>query len=271
MYSSKEVVNELSQSIISLGNNHHTDDVERKLIIAITRYNKKMEQCFDNLEHLIIVITECFPKFHDFNMAENRYSILVDSITKFQQSNKIDEMYRKGMLIGLKRRRNRLAHRFDDDFSLDELRALNKEIESKHSDLHILFPRYMVLYWYAFKMDREVLALYETYMRVFSPRDAGSLSEFLHIIENHKVLPSGFRHILSMVLGITSSQESCIYFVDEPEISLHIEWQRKLMKHLRYLLDEFRNNSILLVATHSPDVILNHLEDVVNFSSQLID
>jgi predicted ATPase len=108
-------------------------------------------------------------------------------------------------------------------------------------------------------------------MRVFSPRDASSLSEFLHIIENKEVLPSGFRHILDMVLSITSSQESCIYFVDEPEISLHIEWQRKLVKHLRFLLDEFRDNSILLVATHSPDIMLNHLEDIVNFSPQLID
>ena len=120
-------------------------------------------------------------------------------------------------------------------------------------------------------MDREVLALNETYMRVFSPRDASSLSEFLHIIENNDVLPSGFRNILDMVLGFTLNQEPCIYFFDEPEISLHIEWQRKLVNHLRFLLDEFRENSILLVATHSPDIMLNHLEDIVNFSPQLID
>jgi energy-coupling factor transporter ATP-binding protein EcfA2 len=270
MYSSKQAASELSDTIIGLGNNHRTDDVEGKLISAIWRYNQKMEQCFDNLEHLIILIAECFPTFPVFNKAENRYTILVDSITKFQQSDKIDEMYRRGMVSGLKKSRNRIAHGIDE-FSFDKLKALNQEIESKHSDLHLLFSRYMVLYWYAFEMDREVLVLYETYMRVFSPRDASSLSEFLHIIENHDVLPSGFRHILSMVLGITSSQESCIYFVDEPEISLHIEWQRKLVKHLRFLLDEFRDNSILLVATHSPDIMLNHLEDIVNFSPKLID
>ena len=131
----------------------------------------------------------------------------------------------------------------------------------------------MMLFWYAFEMDRDTIALFETYVRVIEPcaNDLDSLPEFLHIIEDRNTLPSGFRHILSIIMGTTESDKECIYFVDEPEISLHICWQRKLVEHLQFCLNEFRNKSVLFVATHSPDIMLNHLEDIVNFSPQLID
>jgi len=242
------------------------DDSYNALADGLREYNEQIKQIYDRTEKLVLLISECFPKFAELENVENKHFALVEAITKFQNSDKIEDMYRQGLIYGLSN------HRFNKDqygrgvYDIE----LISEINNHKSDLQNLVSRYMILYWYAFEMDREVLALYETYMRVFSPRDASSLSEFLHIIENNDVLPSGFRNILDMVLGISSNQESCIYFFDEPEISLHIEWQRKLVNHLRFLLDEFRNNSILLVATHSPDIMLNHLEDIVNFSPQLI-
>ena len=243
-----------------------TEETEQLVITALWKYDEETKHIFDKIEHLIELITECFPQFEDFKESENRYKILIDSLNKFQSSDNIELMYGAGLRFSMI---NREYNTLDKPNIIDFDR-INNVIE-EHPDLHNWISRYMILYWYAFEMDREILALYETYARVFSPQDTSSLSEFLHIVENSEVLPSGFRNILSMVLGITLEQNSCIYFFDEPEISLHIEWQRKLVKHLRFLLDEFRNNSILLIATHSPDIMLNHLEDIVNFSPQLID
>jgi hypothetical protein len=243
------------------------DDSFNALADGFREYNEQIKLIYDRTENLVLLISECFPKFAELENVENKHLALVEAITKFQNSDEIEDMYRQGLIYGL------TNYRFNKDQYGRGVydTELISEINSPKSDLQNLVSRYMILYWYAFEMDREVLALNETYMRVFSPRDASSLSEFLHILENNEVLPSGFRNILDMVLGITSNQESCIYFFDEPEISLHIEWQRKLVNHLRFLLDEFRDNSILLVATHSPDIMLNHLEDIVNFSPQLID
>jgi energy-coupling factor transporter ATP-binding protein EcfA2 len=225
----------------------------------------ELREHVDFIKILLNAIDECFPKFDDFEKADDKYSILINSISKFQQSDAIEQMYLQGVTTKL----------------IDDSSQRTKPNSAEMKELSRLIPRYMVLFWYAFEMDRELIALYETYRGIFSSDNdrnkeahqigTTSWSEFLHIIEDKNAMPSGFRHILSIVLGITSNKESCIYFIDEPEISLHIEWQRKLVTHLRFLLDESRNNSILLIATHSPDIFLNHLDDIVNFSPQMID
>ena len=91
------------------------------------------------------------------------------------------------------------------------------------------------------------------------------------LISNRDFIPSGYRNLLSMILEISAEEEECILFIDEPEISLHIDWQRKFVEHFSFLLSETRSNSMLMIATHSPDVILNHIENVVNFSYNVID
>jgi len=69
--------------------------------------------------------------------------------------------------------------------------------------------------------------------------------------------------------GVTSSllQESrpMLFFADEPELSLHVGWQEKLLPSLRTL----NPNSQIIVATHSPDIVsiygkqVIHMEDII--------
>lgn len=239
----------------------------------------------DFMSEILSTIDECFPNFEEFKNSENKYEILIDSISKFQNSGNMESMYFEGI--------NGILNSKDPPDLLSRLRNLQEEArrrlnrapkqEDSYSDEQIreltyLVPRFMILFWYSFEMDKDIIALYETYVRMFhddtqSSASEGftgnSWSEFLHIIENAESLPSGFKHLLSLVMGITNSDERCIFFIDEPEISLHIDWQRKLIEHLRFLLDESREESMLLIATHSPDIILSHLDDVIDFSVQL--
>ena len=49
-----------------------------------------------------------------------------------------------------------------------------------------------------------------------------------------------------------------LVLVDEPEISLHISWQRKYLDHL---LEICKINKLqAFVATHSPNIINGHIE-----------
>ena len=60
-------------------------------------------------------------------------------------------------------------------------------------------------------------------------------------------LSSGEKQMLSF-LSYNAFSEKTIFFIDEPELSLHIDWQRLL---LRTLLDQGTGNQFF-IATHSP-------------------
>jgi ABC-type ATPase involved in cell division len=65
-------------------------------------------------------------------------------------------------------------------------------------------------------------------------------------------LSSGEKQLL-IILGLSLLQDSMIhiYIADEPELSLHVEWQEKLVKSLKSV----NPKSQIIFATHSPDIV----------------
>lgn len=57
---------------------------------------------------------------------------------------------------------------------------------------------------------------------------------------------------------IFGTQENVLLLIDEPEISLHITWQKKFMDDLLRIIEYKKFN--VIVATHSPQIINNHWE-----------
>ena len=57
---------------------------------------------------------------------------------------------------------------------------------------------------------------------------------------------------------IFGTQNNVLLLIDEPEISLHITWQKKFMDDLLRII-EYKQISVI-VATHSPQIINNHWE-----------
>jgi len=73
-------------------------------------------------------------------------------------------------------------------------------------------------------------------------------SDEKHTIAN---LSSGERHLLVLLtVFIIEGRERNILMIDEPEISLNLKWQRKLMP----LLSELAPNAQIIVASHSPSI-----------------
>ena len=60
-----------------------------------------------------------------------------------------------------------------------------------------------------------------------------------------------------MIEAIMNSEPSTVFLVDEPELSLHIDWQRRFIYHISIF------SRSLILATHSPDIIYHHTEKVV--------
>ena len=67
-------------------------------------------------------------------------------------------------------------------------------------------------------------------------------------------LTSGQKQLLSLVLGVKKAPIGTLILIDEPEISLHVDWQVDLIEQLQKPLSSSR----LIIATHSPDIALNH-------------
>ena len=76
-------------------------------------------------------------------------------------------------------------------------------------------------------------------------------------ISNHTGhLTSGQKQLVSLMVGIREAQEGSLILIDEPEISLHVDWQLELIDALKGPL----SSSHIFVATHSPDIMLNHYD-----------
>ena len=73
-------------------------------------------------------------------------------------------------------------------------------------------------------------------------------------------LSSGEKQLLVILLTVlVEDQQHYVLFMDEPEVSLHIEWQKRLLD----LILELNPNVQIILTTHSPAVIMNGWLDCV--------
>ena len=73
-------------------------------------------------------------------------------------------------------------------------------------------------------------------------------------------LSSGERQMLLILLTVLVQEgRPCVLFMDEPEISLHFEWQERLISILR----ELNPNAQIILSTHSPAIIMSGWMDAV--------
>ena len=80
-------------------------------------------------------------------------------------------------------------------------------------------------------------------------------------------LSNGERQMLFILLTILAQRrEHCVLLMDEPEISLHIEWQQRLIALIR----DINPNVQLILTTHSPAVIMDGWMDCVTDASDII-
>lgn len=74
------------------------------------------------------------------------------------------------------------------------------------------------------------------------------------------LLSSGEKQMLLILLTVlTEDRQPYVLFMDEPEASLHFEWQKCLIGMIR----ELNPNAQVLLTTHSPALIMDGWEDAV--------
>lgn len=80
------------------------------------------------------------------------------------------------------------------------------------------------------------------------------------------VLSSGEKQMLIILLmALTQDRQPTAFFMDEPEVSLHFDWQRRLIGMVRQL----NPRAQIILTTHSPAVIMDGWEDHVTEVSEI--
>ena len=79
-------------------------------------------------------------------------------------------------------------------------------------------------------------------------------------------LSSGEKQVLAILLTVlVEDNQPYVLFMDEPEVSLHIEWQKRLID----LCIELNPNVQIILTTHSPAVVMNGWMDAVTEVSDI--
>ena len=77
---------------------------------------------------------------------------------------------------------------------------------------------------------------------------------------NPRLLSSGEKQILILLTqALLTVDEPIVYIADEPELSLHVLWQEKLLESLVSLSGQIQ----VIVATHSPDIVGKFRDKVI--------
>lgn len=91
-----------------------------------------------------------------------------------------------------------------------------------------------------------------------------SKNEIVFEQEGEQLLPyrlsSGEKQMLVILLTVlVQDKQPCVLLMDEPEVSLHIEWQQRIISIIR----EMNPNAQIILTTHSPAVVMGGWMDAV--------
>ena len=80
-------------------------------------------------------------------------------------------------------------------------------------------------------------------------------------------LSSGEKQMLIILLTVlVQNHEPYVLFMDEPEVSLHFEWQKRLISLVR----DLNPNVQIVLTTHSPAVVMDGWQDCITDVEDII-
>lgn len=99
-----------------------------------------------------------------------------------------------------------------------------------------------------------------------------SFNEIVFVQRGEQLTPyqlsSGEKQMLIILLTVlVQNRQPYTLFMDEPEISLHVEWQQRLIGLIR----DLNPNAQIILTTHSPAVIMDGWADCVTDVEDIVD
>ena len=239
-----------------------------------TRLNAQLSERYKNFEHQVLSVI-LYSKEHD----------LIESAISLSPPTSIEEY--KDQLLGAFNAAglldDQMQIRIDEHFVIAEevlkrsRKNENDEFVFGLEDLFVLplirRTQLMVEYAEELEKDREhifkPLRCYEGIVNSFLDKKNIKVDEdgklkiesLSHPDLNPRLLSSGEKQILILLTeALLKVDEPVVYIADEPELSLHVSWQEKLLESLVSL----GGNIQTIVATHSPDIVGKFEDNVID-------
>ena len=172
----------------------------------------------------------------------------------------------------------RMEEKIENHFAAAEevLKRFNEKVEWDFEDMLVLplINRTKLMVEYAQKLEQDrkdifaPLRRYEAIVNMFLDGKSVKVDESGQLrIESSSpselspnLLSSGEKQILILLTqALVRGDEPLVYMADEPELSLHVTWQEKLLESLVTLGGQIQ----VIVATHSPDIVGRFRDKVI--------
>ena len=236
-----------------------------------TYLNALLTECYKDFEHKVLSVI-LYSKEHD---QPETFSMSVP--TQVEKDQLLRAFEASGLL------NEQMQIRINDHFAAaEEVAKRFEENIGKKSTLDFedilvlpLIGRTKAMVEYAEKLEKDreeifaVLRLYEKKVNSFLD------NKFIKVGENGRFrikssegsdldprfLSSGEKQILILLTEtLLRIDTPIVYMADEPELSLHISWQEKLLESLTVLGGQIQ----MIVATHSPDIVGKFQDKIID-------
>ena len=187
-------------------------------------------------------------------ITKDEYEMSLESMNKkFEKLNKynISDIKRLGEQVEFLEEHSKALKIYFDDFE-KKYKVFEDFIEQLDLFTDIINSR---LKFKEIRISREDgIAVYKS--------NTNKKNERLHLEQ----LSSGEKQMLIILLTtLTQDRQPYVLFMDEPEVSLHFDWQKRLISMVRTL----NPNVQIILTTHSPAVIMDGWEDCVTEVSEI--
>lgn len=223
------------------------DWVRNKIISGSRKGEQNSQVIFSDIIKNYITLSETETSIKDKDLLFNELDNLEQKITSFVNLGLIDNLDTKNIRNSIKKAKTPEQIKFLNTVItpyLDSINAKLNALEIVEKTLN-LFIKTINNYF----TNKEISFHLTTGFSLKQSNDKDVLEEI-----NFNWLSSGEKQLLLLLINtITSADDATIFIIDEPEISLNIKWQRKLIKTLLEFSAE--KNIQFILATHSFELL----------------
>ena len=251
-----------------------------ELLESLSRYhsilNAQLSERYREFEHQVLSMI-LYSKEHD-QLNSIRNSVFHSLPTEVEKDQLLDAFEDAGFLDEV------MQSRIDDHFAALAVAEQvfvriheGKDIPAEFEDIFVipLIGRTKAMVEYAKKLEKDKedifasLRRYEEILNSFLSNKSIKFDERGRLkIQtsspadiNPHLLSSGEKQILIFLTeALLRVEKPVVYVADEPELSLHVTWQEKLLKSLVTLGGQMQ----VIVATHSPDIVGKFQDKVID-------
>jgi len=147
-----------------------------------------------------------------------------------------------------------------DEHTLAVLGTYTEFLSSRSTNRQLVAERLLTF--------EEVMAEFLTgkELRVDARKGFTIVTEDEHSLDESELSSGEYQLLYLMVAALTTRRRGTVIAIDEPELSMHIAWQRRLVPSL--IRCASRAAPQLILATHSPEIAAGYPESMVELGAQ---